>query len=308
MGTPIARSAFVQLLDDTLRAVTEDQYDDLTKMKDMFFQNVPSEKAWEEYMDVSDLGDITEFNGKIEYLPMYSGYRKVIEPKEYAAGVQVQQKFIEDNRYDVLVNFAKKLMKSAVRTQEKHAVGAFNDAFSATYTYMTTNEEGVALCSNSHTTKVPGVSTTNGFDNLATSALSKTSVAANRLLMKGFKSSIGERIEIGENLSIVCPEALRDTATEITGTPAGLYTTDGTINTEHGRTGVIPYARLDDNSSTNWFLVDNDRMKESLLWIDRKPLVHNVSEDWDTYNMLQKIRGRWGYGVIDWRWVFGSNV
>ena len=308
MGTPIARSAFVLLLSDTLREVTEDQYADLTKMKDIFFKNVPSEKAWEEYLDVSDLGDIREFNGKIEYLPVYSGYRKVIEPKEYAAGVQVQQKFIEDNRYDVLVNFAKKLMKSAVRTQEKHAVGAFNDAFSASYTYMTTNEEGVALCSDNHTTKVPGTSTSDGFDNLGTTALSKTSLAASRILMKQFRSSIGERIEISENMSIVVPEALRDTASEITGTPAGLYTTDGTINTEHGRTGVIPYPRLDDNSATNWFLVDNDRMKESLLWIDRKPLVHDVTEDWDTYNMLQKIRGRWGYGVIDWRWVFGSNV
>lgn len=309
MGTPIARSAFVLLLGDTLRAVAEDQYADLVKMKDVFFKNVPSEKAWEEYMDVSDLGDIREFNGKIEYLPMYSGYRKVIEPKEYASGVQVQQKFIEDNRYDVLTNFAKKLMKSAVRTQEKHAVGAFNDAFSGTYDYMTTNEEGVALCSNSHTTKVPGVSTSGGgFDNLGATALSKTSLAANRLLMKGFKSSIGERIEIGDRMSLVIPEALRDTAEEITGTPAGLYTADGTVNTEYGRTGVIPYARLDDNSSTNWFLVDMDRMKESLFWIDRKPLVHDVTEDWDTYNMLQKIRGRWGYGVIDWRWLFGSNV
>ncbi len=188
MGTPIARSAFVLLLGDTLRQVTEDQYADLVKMKDVFFNNVPSEKAWEEYLDVSDLGDIQEFNGKIEYLPTYSGYRKVIEPKEYAAGGQVQQKFIEDNRYDVLVNYAKQLMKRTLRT------------------------------------------------------------------------------------------------------------------------GVIPYARRDDNSATNWFLVDMDRMKESLFWIDRKPLVHDVTEDWDTYNMLQKIRGRWGYGVIDWRWIFGSNV
>ncbi len=308
MGTPVTRSAFMLLLNDTLRDVVEDQYADLTKMKDIFFNNIPSEKAWEEYLDVSDLGDIREFSGKIEYLPVYSGYRKVIEPKEYAAGVQVAQKFIEDNRYDVLNNFARKLMKSAVRTQEKHAVGAFNDAFAATFTYMTTNEEGVALCSNSHLTKVPGVSTSVGFDNLGTTALSKTSLAANRINMKQFRSSIGERIEISENMSVVVPEALRDTASEITGTPSGLYTTDGTINTEHGRTGVIPYPRLDDNSSTNWFLVDMDRMKESLLWIDRKPLVHDVTEDWDTFNMLQKIRGRWGYGVIDWRWLFGSNV
>jgi len=308
MGNPIARSAFVRLLDDRLSAVADDTYADLTSMKDMFFKVVQSDSAWSEYYDVSDLGDITEFNGKIEYLPMYSGYLKVIEPKEYASGVQVQQKFIEDNRYDVLDNFAAKLMKSAHRTQEKHAVGAFNDAFSATYTYMTTNEEGVALCSNSHTTKTPGVSTTTGFDNLGTTALSKTSLAANRLLMKGFKSSIGERIEIGEDMAIIVPEALRDTAEEITGTDRGLYTTDGTVNTEYKRTKTIVYPRLDDNSSTNWFLSDVGRMKESLLWIDRVGLSHSVTEEWDTYNMLQKVRGRWGYGVIDWRWVFGSNV
>ena len=42
MGTPIERSAFVRILDDSLRAVADDKYADLKRMKDVFFQNVPS--------------------------------------------------------------------------------------------------------------------------------------------------------------------------------------------------------------------------------------------------------------------------
>ncbi len=307
MGTPIASPEFVRLLDDRLREVTEDVYNELPKMIPQLFGIVNSDSAWEEYGDVGAVPDLPEFNGELEYLPVAMGFLKLIEPKEYAGGIQVQRKFIEDNRYDVLENWAKKMMVAGVRTQEKAGADAFNNAFSTAYDFMTVNEEGVALCSNSHTTK-SGVSTSSGFDNLGTGALSKTSVAANRLLMKKFKNDIGERIDIGDNLALIVPLELEDTALEIVGTPKGLNTTDGTINPQAGRFQVIPYLRLDDNDTNNWFLTDMDKQKDSLLWINRVPLAHEVTADWGTYNMLQKMRGRWGYGFIDWRWIFGAQV
>ena len=307
MGTPIVSSEFVRLLDDRLREVAEDVYNELPKMKDQLFGMIDSDSAWEEFMDVGAVPDLPEFNGELTYLPVAPGFLKLIEPKEYAGGVQIQRKFLEDNRYDVLEDWAGKLMTAGVRTQEKHAANAFNNAFSAAYDFMTVNEEGVALCSNSHTTK-SGVSTSTGFDNLNTTALSKTSLATARLQMKKFKNDIGERIDIGDNLAIICPLELEDTALEIVGTSKGLDTTDGNINPQAGRFQVIPYLRLDDNDTNNWFLTDMDKQKRSLLWINRIALSHETTSEWGTYNMRQKMRGRWGYGFIDWRWVLGSLV
>ena len=56
------------------------------------------------------------------------------------------------------------------RTRQRHAAQLFVNAFAVDGTWNNYTE-GVALCSNSHTTR-SGASTTAGFDNLVTTALS----------------------------------------------------------------------------------------------------------------------------------------
>jgi len=306
MGSPLVRSEFVRLLDKRLRLVEENKYKDLTSMIPQLYNVMSSDSAWEEFYNIGSLPDIQEFNGKLNYLPIAPGFYTRIEPKEYASGVQIERKLIDDKKYGVLDNMAAGLVESGHRVKEKLGVRAFANAFSSAFDFMT-SEEGVSLCSNAHRTK-SGASTATGFDNSGTTALSKTAVAATRLLMRQFRNDIGERIEMSDNLTLIVPDNLADTAQEIVGTQAGYASADGTINMDYRRYNVIPYLRLDDYDTNNWFMVDMNAMKRDLLWIDRVKDDINHAFDFETYLSKISIYFRVAFGWKDWRFIYGHNV
>lgn len=164
MGSPLTSPQFVKLLTSELDQVAFDHLKDLPSMIPKLFTEFDSESAWSEFAGVGDVPDITEFNGKISFLPVSSTFHTKIEPKEFADGIEIERKLVDDEKYGIMRRMNKKLMDAAVRTQDKQAVRIFGNAFSSAFDYQT-SEEGVALCSNSHKTK-SGTSTSNGFDNL----------------------------------------------------------------------------------------------------------------------------------------------
>lgn len=306
MASPLDSAQFVRLLDERLREVAENTYNELPSMIPQLYRVIDSDSAWEEFYSVGAVPDIPEFTGKLATLGIAPGYHYKIEPKQYGAEIQAERKLIDDKKYAVLDSRAAGLMTSAQRVREKLGARSFTRAFSTAFDFMT-SEEGVSLCSNSHTTK-SGASTASGFDNSGTSALSATSVAATRLLMRRFRNDIAERIDISDNLAIICPDNLADTAYEIVQTPKSLDTTEGNVNMQYGRYKVIPYLRLDDTDTNNWFLVDLTMMKKHLIWLNRiMPELKNTV-DYSTYILRQAIYMRMAYGFIDWRWCFGHNV
>lgn len=251
MGSPLDSAQFVRLLDNRLREVAENKYNELPSMIPSLYRTIDSDSAWEEFFSIGAIPDIPEFTGKISYLGIAPGYHIKIEPKEYAGGIQSERKLIDDKKYAVLDGRAAGLMTSAQRTREKLGARAFQNAFSSAFDFMT-SEEGLSLCNSSHTTK-SGTSTTTGFDNSGTSAMTKTAVAATRILMRQFRNDISERIDIGDDLAIICPDNLADTAYEIVNTPKGLDATGGeqNVNMQYKRYQVIPYLRLDDTDTNN---------------------------------------------------------
>lgn len=306
MGNPLTSAQFVRLLDNRLTKVFDGTMaQEIPPMIDTLYTRTSSSKAWDEYWGIGALGDIPEFNGSITYLDLNPGYYTKIEPKEYAAGIQFERKLMADKQYGVLDNKAEMLTKSAMRTMDKLAVRPFAYAFSNAFDFMT-SEEGVALCSDSHTTK-SGASTTTGFDNAGTSALSKTSLAATRLLMRGYRDDIGNRLEITPDTLLV-PDNLYDTAMEIMGSDKDPESANNTINVQKGRFKVIPYMRLDDYDTNNWFMIDSSAMKQHLLWIDREKPSSSNTVDFETFIWKFAIYFRIGNGFTDWRWIAGNQV
>jgi hypothetical protein len=308
MAHPILESSFPKLFDKRIREVQENVWEDLTKTEsflDQLYRVIKSDSAVEEFAAVGAVPDIPEFNGVLQSLPVYPGYYNKIEPKEFGAKLMWERKFIDDKKFPVMMADAEGLFTSAFRVREKYAAKGFNNAFSAAFTFLT-SEEGVSWCSSSHTTK-SGAATTTGFDNSGTSALDKTSVAATYLLMRRFKNDIGERISINPDLLIV-PDTLGDKADEIVGTPAGLYSAEGTINVQKGRFKVIRYRLLDDTSTKNWFMADSRMLKRINLFIDRIKPETDTDIDKNTLMTMVSIYFRLGCGPIGWQALYGHEV
>ncbi len=305
MGSPIISENFIRLLDKRLREVAENEWKELPTMIPQIYRSIPSDGAWEEFFSVGAVGNFPAFSGKLQYAGISPGYLNRIEPKEYAQGLIFERKFLDDKKYEVMSDQAAALSEAAQRTRETFGVETFAYAFSSALTYQY-SEEGVSLCSSSHTTK-SGASTSTGFDNAGTDAISATSVAAARLAMRRFKGDIGQRIVIEPDMLIV-PDNLYDTALEIVGTDKGLDTAYGNINPQKGRFKVVPYLRLDDYDTNNWFLVDSKLMKKDLLWIDRIPFESKTTIDFDTFAVKFSGYFRSGCGFKGWRWLYGSQV
>lgn len=305
MGSPIISENFIRLLDTRFKEVSEKAWDELPSQKGELYRDVPSDSAWEEFFSVGAVADIPAFNGKLDYLTQNPGYLTRIEPKEYAGGLAFERKFLDDKKYSVMSDQIESLTLAAQRTKAKMEVDPFAYAFSSAFNFMY-SEEGVSLCSDSHTTK-SGASTASGFDNAGTSAMSKTSVAATRLAMLRFRNDIGERIVTNPD-TIVCGESLADTAYEIVGSEKNPENANNTKNMEYGRYKVLVLKRLDDYDTNNWFMVDSRQMKKHLLWIDRIAKETKMTVDFDTFMLKWSIYFRCGNGFKDWRWIYGHAV
>ena len=305
MGNPLTSSQFTKLLDNRLREVSENEWNELPSMIPTMYRMLSSDSAIEEFYGIGSLPDIPQFTGKLQYLGIAPGFYTKIEPKEFAGGIQIERKLLDDKKYSVMDDRAASLANSAQRVREKYGVRPFAYAFSSAYDFMQ-SEEGVSLCNSSHSTK-SGTSTTSGFGNAGTTALSKTSVAATRLLMRKFRNDISERIVI-EPDTLIVPDNLADTAYEIVQTDKGLYSAEGTVNVNKGRFKVIVYPRLDDYDTNNWFMSDSRLMKKYMIWIDRIAKEVNNTIDFETFMVKHSIYFRIGNGWTNWRHIYGHNV
>jgi hypothetical protein len=280
---------------------------------DQLFGYTQSDKSFIELYEIGDTPDIPVFTGRLDYINRFPGYYTRMEPKEYAAGIQVQRKLIDDKQYSVLNDLQDGLLKAYARTREKSAVRAFGYAFSTSWDFMT-NEEGVSWCSGSHTTK-SGVSTTLGFSNAGTSALSKTSISATRILFRKFRTDIGELYD-SEPDTLLVPETQYEPACEAVGydprtgasSEKDPESANHKINSLYKSFKVVPWRRLDEYSTKSWFMIDSAMLKRMLRWCDRIKAETSTKIDWDTFAIQHKLYGRFGWGWSNWRCLYGHNV
>ena len=304
--------AWGDLLDTRFNFIMDDWNPSPTSMRGEIFTTDTSSKDTERVSQAEDLGDPSEFGTQaaqtITYQDFNQGYDTTATHREYASGIQVQRKLHDDDQYRVIENRFGQLPNSFENLREKNASRVFRLAFSVD-NHFSNNSEGVALCSNSHTNN-SGASTSTGFDNLVTTALSATNLTAMKIQMSKFRSPRANRTDIvGDTLLI--PPDLFDTAYEIVASQGKVDTDQNNPNVHLGQYKLLvwPYIMGDDDSETNnYFLIDSKRMKQSAIWYQRVPFETNFIKDFDT--MQQKWSGyeRYSYLVADWRWVIGANV
>jgi phage major head subunit gpT-like protein len=313
MGNPLLSSQFMRLLDDRLRKVSVDTFKELPSMKDRLYSVMKSDKAWEEFYGVGAVPDIPAFDGLLEYLGVAPQYYTRVEPKIFAGAIAIDRQLIDDERYGVINGRQAGLIESAHRVQEKYAAQGYAYAFSNAFTFMQ-NEEAVALCSSSHTTK-SGASTSSGFGNAGSTAMSKTAISATRILMKQFRNEIGQRVIIDPD-TILVPDSIYDATCEAVGWSEKGASSDrdpdsahyGKINPQYRRWNVIPYPRLDDFDTNNWFMLDSKLMKNFMIWIDRISPEIETTRDFESKMFKQSVYTRFGYGWTDWRFIYWHNV
>ena len=304
MATPMTSGSFGDLLDPRSQKILQDTYrqlpDMLGEVYTMVGTNGRNNMTWS---NVGTLSDWEEFTGTVPYSSISQGYDVTMTPVEFAKGMQVDRKLFDDDQYHIMDQKPKGMAEALHRTRQKHGGQIFNNAMSVDTTFYS-HSEGVALCSNSHTT-TSGASTSTGFDNLTTASLSATAVFAARLQMVGFRGDQGERIEIMPD-ELWYPPDLSEQAFEIVKSAGKIDTANNNRNFHEGRYKTYEWRYLTDTN--NWFMCDSTMRRASLFWSDRVAAEYAMVEDFDT--LVAKWRGyaRYGLTYIDWRWINGAQV
>ena len=304
MPSPLTISGFPELLDPRNREIWDGEMElENDYIPKLYTVETPTQET-ERGASITPMELFGEFTGLVQYGGPSQGYTWNTTAKEYARGLQIERKLVEYDQFGVIETRVRLLARSALQSRQVLAASLLSNAFIVDPNYY--NSEGVAVCSDSHTSPLTGTSTTVGFDNNITDALSPASLKAMYILGRKFRDNAGQPSENYEFDELWCPVDLKDRAMEIFETGTGLDTAEGTINVLKGRYKVIPWIRLTDTN--NWFLCNSTLRKENVYWFDKvKPELSSM-EDFD--GIVAKARGYYicHYGRADWRWIAGSNV
>jgi hypothetical protein len=310
---PNTSLAYTKLLFEGLYKVSQDRqtFVEQSNMVDRIYTRITdSTKATEEFFCVGQVPDVQDFTGRFSELSMTPGYSTKIEAKQFGGFVETERTLMDDEQYGVMTLGAIEagLVDSANRGREDSAVKPIANATSSAFDFITNQEEGVALASNSHTTKRVGVDTSIGYSNLGTAALNKTSSAAARILMRKFKTPLGRRYSTNRRWGLLVPDSLEFKAKEINNTPWGLDSGQRNENLQMGIYEVIVWERMEDYSTSNWAMVDLDMMKKNMVFVDRIKGETERERDFMTKAIRQSIYDRYAVGFIDWRHIFWQQV
>jgi len=299
MGTPMIREQFenITALGLALRATFNDEI----RLNDPLWSvaNVQtSTRAAERNQGVGSFGDVPEYNGSIEYDSFELLYRTTYEHKEYAQGMAVERKLIDDDEYGVMTQRAAKMGISFDRTVTKHLVSVFNNAFTAAYA----GGDAVALCSDSHPYSPTDANTQ---DNAGSTSLSHDAVISTVTTMMGYKDSRGNPLNVIPD-TIIVPVALLPTARVIVESVQRSGNANNDTNINRGYTILWSHFLTDAN---NWFMVDSRLARQyfKFYWHTRPEFTESPMSD---YDLERKYRGymRYSYGWDHWAWIYGHAV
>ena len=304
MAVPHASEDFADLLDPRFQAIFADRLNELEDMIPTLYTMGPNNGREDiRYSQTGTMSDWEAFEGSVPYNDISQGYDVTSIPLEFAQGTQVKRKLFEDDQYHIMDRKPKGMATSLVRTRQKHAARIFVNAFSVD-SFFYNHSEGVALCSNSHTT-TSGASTANGFDNLSTVAFSAVALEAAKIAMWGFRGDQAERIDITPD-EIWYPTSIYGRVKEVLESPGKTKSANNESNIHEG--AFEPHMWKYMTNTKDWFVTDKTARADNLMWFDRIKATFAMIEDFDTYIAKWRGRGRWSSAWIDWRFIYGHNV
>lgn len=288
------------------------QEDRRKSMLPELFNIMGSDTADEKLFPMGGLGsDGWNFEdlGRVQYDEFVKGYEETLAHHEFAKGVTIERKLVDDNRIPRAIASVEALGDSAFRMREKAGANVFINAFSAA-TSETLDDYGtdavgadlVALCSTAHPRHALDSGTTDS--NEGTESLTAANVSIVRRKMGDYVDLNGDLLNVIADEILVPPE-LEDTALTIVKSQQDPASANNAVNPQAGRFTVKTWHYLTDANA--WFMMDSGRRRQSLLWFDRIPLEFANQSDFDT--LIAKFRAyhRFSLGWSDWRWIHGSN-
>lgn len=307
MPTPMLSAQWPRFVLPIVRKVWYQQLIAIVSPVASLYAEDTSNTSVEYSQGIGNTGLVPEYNSAsaekpgntIEYDNFNPLYEKTFTHKEYAKGLAIERKLVDDDQYGLIRRKAQTLGIEWGQTIATFQSSVFVNAFDS----AVVGGDSVALCTASHPNRPDDSGTL--FSNYGTTPFGYPAVMTGIELGLETLNDRGLPFPVVYDTVVVGP-ALRQKALEIfpaTGKPG---TADNDANAlSNMRVIVDPYL----GSSKNWFLVDSMQSKLHLLWYWRVRPEFALAPDSD-YTLVAKYRGymRLSFGWDDWRFVRGYQV
>ena len=305
---PLTSGNFADLLKPGLKRVYDLAMSRPRPIMEMLFGVETSTRFEEQYQGMGAMGLVPPFSGTVPYTDFDAGYRVDIRNYEFALGMQVERRLVDDDQFNQIKRRASNMADAFNISIETDAANVFINGFTDDGTNRmgasTNGADAVALLSAAHPYSPANSGTTQS--NEGTLALTIDNLDTTRQNMRNFTDDQGQLLGVNPDMLLVPPE-LERTATQLVSERA-IYEPNSAqydVNMFSGRFRPVVWDRLTDSNA--WFLIDSVLMKQHLLWQWRIKPEFAQAEDFD--GLTAKFRGymRYGIGWTDWKWIFGQN-
>ena len=305
---PLTAGNFADVLKPGLKAVFDLAVSRPRPVMELLFGVQSSTRFEEQYQGMGAQGLVPPFMGSVPYFDFDAGYRVDIRNYEFAQGVQIERRLVDDDQGGQITSRAQNMADSFSQTIEQDAVNVFINGFTDSGTNRmgasVAGADGVGLLSAAHPYSPRNSGTTQA--NEGTLALNIDNLDTTRQAMRNFTDDKGNLLGINPDLLLVPPELERQ-ATQLLSERA-IYEPNSAqfdVNMFSGRLRPIVWDRLTDGNA--WFMIDSTLMKSHLIWQWRIRPEFAQADDFD--GLTAKYRGymRYGIGWTDWKWIYGQN-
>ena len=305
---PLTSGNFADLLKPGLKRVYDLAMSRPRPIMEMLFGVETSTRYEEQYQGMGAMGLVPTFDGTVPYTDFDAGYRVDIRNYEFALGMQVERRLVDDDQFNQIKRRASNMADAFNITIETDAAQVFINGFTDDGTNRmgasTNGADAVGLLSAAHPYSPANSGTTQS--NEGTLALTIDNLDTTRQNMRNFTDDQGQLLGVNPDMLLGPPE-LERTATQLVSERA-IYEPNSAqydVNMFSGRFRPVVWDRLTDSNA--WFLIDSTLMKQHLIWQWRIRPEFAQAEDFD--GLPAKFRGymRYGIGGTDWKWIFGQN-
>lgn len=256
---------------------------------------------YEDDLEVGGPGLATEKaqGGQISVGSITEGYLTRYFSRTFALRLNVTEEALEDQKYDTIIDAAKRLKRAMVKTVEIDAANLFARAWNTSYT----GGDGQPLFSASHTLPSGGT-----FSNTLATPLTPSKAAIATITSACRQLPGHDGITEGyEPVKVLAPEEQWATWMELTES-----TKDPTLNSYNAVNIVrslgltVVTNRYWTNTTTNWMVLTD--CPNGLNWRWRRRPRNNSWVENSQEVMSYKISSRWSRGWTDPRCAYGSQV
>ena len=268
------------------------------------FSTVKSDKAYEEYVQVTglSLGQFKPQGQSISYDTQQQGYVTRLTNAAYALGYMVTEEEIEDNLYPKIAKArTMALAFSMLQAKEQNLALIYNRAFTTGYV----GGDGIILCSTAHTNVSGGT-----YANTPTVAadLSEASYEDALIAIRGFTDDKGLYINVKPRSLIVARQEWFN-AIRLTQSTYQPGTANNDVNATKA-TNAVPEGVIESVYLTSphaWFIrTDAGGDGHGMIYQERTPIKFFSDNEFDTRNFKAGAMERYTAGWDDPRGIWGN--